>query len=169
MIAYLTLSKDWCVICTVCRRNTELITHGTRNSVKTPDLQQLLPIYDKLEHVKRFNYQFYVWKQTLLANPDIPSPSGHGWLLRDDLLNIQSMENIPAPESVLEIMVCQCRKSACGNMCQCPILRLEYNLCKCSGSCSNKTETNDIKSKIDETDDNSIKSETSDTNSEEEH
>ena len=55
-------------------------------------------------------------------------------------------------------------------MCQCPILRLEYNdLCQCSGSCSNKTEMNDIKSKIDESDDNSIKSETSDTNSEEEH
>ena len=32
MVAYLTLSKDWCVICTVGRRKTELITHGTKFS-----------------------------------------------------------------------------------------------------------------------------------------
>ena len=32
MVPYLTLSIDWCVICTVCRRKTELITHGTKFS-----------------------------------------------------------------------------------------------------------------------------------------
>ena len=87
---------------------------------KNPDPQQLPPKHDELQqHVKSFNYQSYVWKQALFANPDITSPSGNEWLLRDDFLNIQWMENMPAPELVLEMMVCECRKSACGNMCQC--------------------------------------------------
>ena len=101
---------------------------------KTPDTQQLPPTHDELQrHVKRCNYQSYLWKQALLPNPDIPSPSGHGWLLRDNLLKIQWMENMSAPESVLETMVCECRKSTCGSMCQCQILGLECtDLCKCN-------------------------------------
>ena len=92
---------------------------------KTANPQQLPPTHDELQqHVKRCNYQSYVWKQALLVNPDIPSPSGHEWLLRDDLLRIQWMKNMPAPESVLEMMVCEYRKSACRNMCQCRILGL---------------------------------------------
>ena len=81
------------------------------------------------------------------------------------------MENMPAPESVLEMMVCECRKSACGNMCQCWILELECtDLCKCSGSCNNETKTNNIESEIDdESDDNSEQSKASDANSEEEN
>ena len=75
--------------------------HGANNTWykkfsqgKTPDQQQLTPTHNKLQqHVKRCNYHYYVWKQSLLANPDIPSPSGHGWLLRDDLLKIQWIEN----------------------------------------------------------------------------
>ena len=78
---------------------------------------------------------------------------------------------MPVPESVLEMMVCECRKSACGNMCQCRILRLECtDLCKCSGSCNNETEINDIESEVDDKiDDNSEDSEASDANSEEEN
>ena len=54
------------------------------------------------------------------------------------------------PESALEMMVSECRKSACRNTCQCRILGLEcIDLCKCSGSC-NETETNDIESEIDD-------------------
>ena len=87
--------------------------HGIKNARykkfsqgKTPDPQQLPPTHDELQqYAKRCNYQPYVWKQVLLANPNIPSPSGHRWLLRDDLLKIQWIENMPTPESVLEMMV----------------------------------------------------------------
>ena len=80
------------------------------------------------------------------------------------------MENMPAPESVLEMIVCKCQKSACGNMCQCRILgaRMQW-LCKCCKSCNNETERNDIESEIDdEIDDNSEDSEASDASSGEE-
>ena len=78
---------------------------------KTQNPQQLSPTHDQLQqHGKRCNYQSYVWNQALLADPDIPPPCGHGWLLRDDLLKIQWTKNMPAPESVLEIMLCECQK-----------------------------------------------------------
>ena len=111
------------------------------------------PTHNELQqHVKCCNYQYYVWKQALPANPDVPSPFGHGWLLRDDLLKIQWIENMPAPKSGLDDV--QCRKSAWRNMCQCRILGLECtDLCKCSRSCHSETETNGIESEIDDEND----------------
>ena len=96
---------------------------------RTPDPRELPPIHDKLQHhVQRCNYQSYVWKQVLFANPDIPSPSVRRWLLRDDLLKIQWMENMPNPETVLEMMVCE---SQLAEIFQCQILGLECaDLCK---------------------------------------
>ena len=42
-------------------------------------------------------------------------------------------------------MVCECRKSACRDTCQCQNLGLECaDLCKCSGNSSDETEVNDI-------------------------
>ena len=65
-------------------------------------------------------------------------------------------------------MVWECRKSACQNTCQCQILGLECtDLCKCSGSCNNEKDENDIESKIDDkSDDNSEQNEASDADSE---
>ena len=122
---------------------------------KTQDPQQLTPTYNELQqlqqHIKCWNYQSHVWKKALIASPDIPSPSGHGWLFRDDLLKIYWMENMPAPISVLEMLVCKCQKWACGNVRQCQILGLECtDLCKCSGSCNNETETSDIENETDD-------------------
>ena len=75
----------------------------------------------------------------------------------------------PALESVLKI-VCECRKSTCGDTSQCRILGLECtDLCKCSVSCNSKTEKDDTENEIDdESDDNSEQSEASDADSEEE-
>ena len=51
------------------------------NQGKTPDPQQLPPTHNELkQHVKRCNYQSYIWKQVLLANPDIPSSSIWSWV-----------------------------------------------------------------------------------------
>ena len=155
-------------MCHLYGMQTKHAINNTRGT-KTAHAQQLPPTQDEFQkHVKCWNYQSYVWKQALVSNPDISCPSGHEWLLRDDLSKIHWMENMPAPESVLKMRVCECRKSACTNTCQCRILRLECtNLCKGSGSCNNETETNNIESKTDdESDDNSKQSEASDTDSE---
>ena len=78
---------------------------------------------------------------------------------------------MPTPASLLEMMLCKCRESSHQNMCHCRILVLECtDLCKCSGSCNNETETNNIESDIDDKSDGYSKhNEASDANSEEEN
>ena len=108
---------------------------------KIPEPHQLPPTKDELlQHVKRANYQSFVWKRALYANPDIPSPIGNGWSLKDDVLEVVWMENLPAPESVLELITCDCRRLKCNASCQCKILSLECtDICKCHANCENVT------------------------------
>ena len=55
----------------------------------TPHLHQLLPTYDELaQHIKRSNYQPYVWKGALETNLDIQSSTGHDWERKDDQLSV---------------------------------------------------------------------------------
>ena len=54
----------------------------------TPHLHQLLPTKDELaQHIKRSNYQPYVWKEALETNLDIQSSTGHDWERKDDQLS----------------------------------------------------------------------------------
>ena len=60
----------------------------------TPEPQQLPPTQDELlQHVKRANYQSYIWKRALFVNPDIQDPDGHGWRKNDGILEVVWMEN----------------------------------------------------------------------------
>ena len=46
---------------------------------KSRSLKNIPPTYSALkEHVKRASYQAYCWNQSLVPNPDIPSPSDWG-------------------------------------------------------------------------------------------
>ena len=97
------------------------------------------PTKDELiQHLKRANYQSFVWKRALQVNPDIPSPVGNGWSLKDDVWKIVWMETLPAPESVLELVTCDCRRLNCNGHCQCRALSLECtDVCKCHANCEN--------------------------------
>ena len=56
---------------------------------KIPEPHQLPPTKDELlQHVKRANYQSFIWKRALHANPDIRSPVGNGWSLSGDMLDV---------------------------------------------------------------------------------
>ena len=63
--------------------------------------QQLRPCADALnKHMHRANYQTAVWRRSLQANPDVPSPKDHGWkvekLLDKEELSIDWMDGAPA-------------------------------------------------------------------------
>ena len=46
------------------------------------DLSLLPPSKDSLRmHIIRANYQIYIWNNSKVCNPGIPSPDGHGWVL----------------------------------------------------------------------------------------
>ena len=54
---------------------------------KNVDISSFPPCRRSLvQHIKRANYQAHIWKQAHVANPDIPDPEGHGWVLVDGKL-----------------------------------------------------------------------------------
>ena len=54
------------------------------------DLSLLPPCHSSLElHIDRANYQTYIWKQSLSANPKLPSLTESGWKLENDQLEIK--------------------------------------------------------------------------------
>ena len=112
---------------------------------KIPEPHQLPPTKDELlQHVKRANYQSFIWKRARHANPDITSPVGNGWSLSGDVVEVVWMESPPAPESVLELITCDCRRLKCNASCQCKILSLECtDICKCHANCKNMNYNDD--------------------------
>ena len=46
--------------------------------------------------------------QALDANHEIPFPESHGWLIRDGQVDINWMSLPPAPEALLELILCGC-------------------------------------------------------------
>ncbi|KAL9958655.1 hypothetical protein ACROYT_G035704 [Oculina patagonica] len=84
------------------------------------DSSKLPPTEDgALYHVKRANYQCFIWKQARERSLSLTSPDGNGWIKDEngDLIP-KLMEEDPAPESFLELIVCRCMKR-CNARCSC--------------------------------------------------
>ena len=120
-----------------------------------PEPNKLPPTEDELrQHIKRANYQAFVWKRALDVNPNIPSPVGNGWCLTENCLEVKWMENRPAPDAVLELVTCSCRKSNCNESCQCRMLSMECtDVCKCQAKCQNIVYDSESENEDDEDDD----------------
>ena len=98
----------------------------------------LPPTKGELElHIKRVNCQAFIWEKAVEREPDIPSPVGHGWDVKDGYLEVVWMTEKPAPESILEMIVFSCKRK-CG--CGCQFLQHGLNctdVCSCSDTCTN--------------------------------
>ena len=54
------------------------------------------------------------------ANPEVPSPIGHGWFEQDDgAYDVVWMEGSPAPEAVVSFLACKCAKACVAGKCPC--------------------------------------------------
>ena len=100
---------------------------------------QLPPCADCFhKHSQRANYQTAIWRRCLMNDPNTPSPEGHGWKFTTDgdaqVLAIDWMDGASAPEAVLELLSCKCRKSCKAPQCPCVVNRLV-----CSDMCTLKT------------------------------
>ena len=95
------------------------------------------------KHMLRSNYQ-PVWKWSLISNPDTPLPVGYGWQMDGDHLIIDWMDLSPAPDEVLKLTHCSCRKSECQtSACSCLNNELPCSeLCKCT-DCHNEEQANE--------------------------
>jgi len=67
-----------------------------------------------LSHCKRANYQCAIWKRSLEASPQVPSLVGSGWCMEGDDLAIDWGEGLPAPQAVMELLSCDCKKRMCS-------------------------------------------------------
>lgn len=109
------------------------------------DEELLPPNHDSLEqHIKRANYQCYIWRHAEQAQMNLPCFSQYGWRLDNDGNVLCHWMNLPpAPDSVLEFVSCKCTKGCLNNRCSCVKATLPCtDLCKCNG-CKNAARTTD--------------------------
>jgi len=52
-----------------------------------------------LQHIKRANYQAYVWRKALVPRQDLPTPAGNGWTIQRNSLFPQ-LTTKPPPQRV---------------------------------------------------------------------
>ena len=105
--------------------------------------ESLPPKTDTLHHhIERCNYQALVWKRSLEAVQALPTPSGHGWELQGENLEVLYMSREPAPKGLLELTVCKYKKSGCKRSVLCPcraneMCFTEACLCMSGDECDN--------------------------------
>ena len=107
-------------------------------------------------HLKRCNYQCFLWKSATQAKPDIQSPIGNGWIGTEHGVLPELMTQESAPREMAEMATCNCRSTRCSSrLCKCKRYGLNCTqACLCdgdSGKCNNiSVETDD--SEIEESD-----------------
>ena len=94
------------------------------------------PCEDSLkQHMQRANYQAGVWRGALMPMPDIPEPDGHGWIkIADGGLDLDWIHRQVAPDAVLELLACQCKRKCVPDDCPCMV-----NGFKCTYMCRLET------------------------------
>lgn len=96
-------------------------------------------------HVTRANYQAAIWKRAIVPLPVIPSPGGHGWEV-DNISNVVKfvwLGSKPAPEKVLELLSCTCKRACTVDNCCCLKAGLKCTD-MCSVQCENMLHDNDV-------------------------
>ena len=106
------------------------------------DSSTLPPCEDSLQqHIQRANYQAGVWQRSLQRNPDVPEPTCHGWVRTEvGSLKIDWMHGHAAPDAVLELLACQCKRECLQERCPCLVngLKCTY-MCRLQ-ACGNRKE-----------------------------
>ena len=99
----------------------------------------------------RANFQARIYKLSLVQYQQLPSPLIHGWKVDEaGNLEVDWMDLLPAPEGIIELTYCTCKKGKCKSSCnneKCCIfhgLRCT-DLCQCN-SCENMNEDDDTSS-----------------------
>ena len=71
-------------------------------------------------HAARATFQSFVWRNCLMAKPEIPSPLDHRWEMNEnEPISIKWNTVKPAPEEILELMFCNCSKRCLCESCFC--------------------------------------------------
>ena len=100
------------------------------------DSSQLPPCHDTLyQHTLRANCQAAIWRRSLEQEICAPDPVGHGWTREDNsALGVKWMTGLPAPQTVLDLLSCNCRR-----VCKAPHCSCIGNGLKCTLMCKLQT------------------------------
>ena len=106
---------------------------------KFPEPSKIPPTKEHLhQHVRRVNYQAFLWKNALEANQEIPDADQHGWDAVDGTYKVHWMDNQTAPDEILELVVCDFKKGKYTEQCRCVLLQIPCtDIWKCKGECQN--------------------------------
>ena len=91
-----------------------------------------------MQHCKRVVYQAgYIWCQSLIPSPSLPSPSHWGWMkTSESKWKPLWTDMVEATFGAQNIVKCGCKKG-CTGKCKCKMLELScISLCTCRGNCS---------------------------------
>ena len=82
---------------------------------------QLPPCEDCLfTHTMRANYQAGIWRCSLQQHPLVPIPVKRGWVRNYvGQLTVERMRGSPAPDEVLQLLLCKCSRRCMLPECQC--------------------------------------------------
>ena len=108
-------------------------------SSKQSQSRCLPPSQDALkQHTMRANYQAAVWRLALVANPNVPSPENHRWIIQDETLELNWMSLPPAPAVLLDLIMCGCTGKCSTGHCTCHRNGISCtDACMCADKCEN--------------------------------
>ena len=82
------------------------------------------------------NFIALIWKKCCIASPELPNPKQHGWYEYDAQLVPTPTTALPAPQSILELVKCRCKRNCTSKTCSCR----KHDL-RCTDMCSLCDET----------------------------
>ena len=128
-----TCEKAVCVIIYGYPQQTEVnVVRHLMFGCKTTDPSRLPPCHDVLVHqIQRANYQSFIWRSSMEAETEIPSPADNRWANQGSSITIKWMSISPAPNALIEIIHCSCKRFCGDTSCNKNNLKCT-NLCKCS-------------------------------------
>ena len=103
--------------------------------------QPLPPCLCLFMYTMNANYQAGIWRCSLQQHHQVPIPVKRGRVRNDDgQLTVEWMRGSPAPETVLQLLLCKCSRRCKLPKCQCMCTDLKCsNLCKLQ-TCDNQLQ-----------------------------
>ena len=98
------------------------------------------------QHVLRAHVQASVWGQADIAEQEFIDPLLNGYYKdKDGMLKPITTESLPAPEAIIEMVRCRCKKDCSSRRCSCKSNDLTCTeLCLCNTECQNDEDSHDI-------------------------
>ena len=93
--------------------------------------------------ILRATCQAGIWSLSDKCTRELPNPEKYGWEIVDNSYRPITSEEEVAPDSILNMVMCGCKKGQCNNgHCKCFKNEMSHtSMCSCSENCENDDGT----------------------------